>query len=519
MKNSISHQFQNARMAPAKRAGAGPRSGLLLIATVVLSLLAPMLAAQINGTEKERPILTRADLAQETPKSANPYVSFLPVGVDPDFRYWDAVRRFVGEDRADEQRRLNRRGELTVETEDNNSQVTANGLGSFGPSPAATYTLIMGTTDAGPTTDDYFSVELNAGDILGVASDISGMRLSIIDPNGIERFGSTGSVSFIQPTDDLPMGAVETSNVAAEDGVHYIRVRPTDAGGNAYTLMAELFRAKTETTNTAQVIFVDFDGQTVNAPFWWGSGNNPAVLSPLSSFLAGWGLAGQEDAVIDSILASLDETLDSLRSTSPSTEYTLLNSRDHGDPGFIYDAVTPTVPANTSRLIIGGSISQLGISTIGIASSIDTGNFGLEDTAVVLLDLLSQPGAGPNSLNQFGLAGAATQTDLVGQGVGNIAAHEAGHFLGNWHTEQFNEISAIQDQGGNLAGTVGVGPDDNLGSADDIDVDFVEDALIANEGFTGIEHQAARAGFGMLGAFFADGFESGSTSAWSATSP
>ena len=39
-----------------------------------------------------------------------------------------------------------------------------------------------------------------------------------------------------------------------------------------------------------------------------------------------------------------------------------------------------TVPANTSRLIVGGTIAELGIGTIGIASAIDTGNFGFEDT-------------------------------------------------------------------------------------------------------------------------------------------
>ena len=109
-----------------------------------------------------------------------------------------------------------------------------------------------------------------------------------------------------------------------------------------------------------------------------------------------------------------------------------------------------------SRVIVGGTIPELGIATIGIAESIDPGNFATGETAVVLLDLLSGPSFDPNSLNQFLLAGGATIVDLVGIGVGNIVAHEAGHFFANFHTDNFNATPNIMDQGGNLANTVGV---------------------------------------------------------------
>ena len=82
--------------------------------------------------------------------------------------------------------------------------------------------------------------------------------------------------------------------------------------------------------------------------------------------------------------------------------------------------------------------------------------------------------------------------DLVGLGIGNVASHEAGHFLGNYHTQNNNLISAIQDQGANLPNHVGVGPDNIFGSADDLDVDFVEDVYASNEDFTGFENQADR---------------------------
>ena len=63
----------------------------------------------------------------------------------------------------------------------------------------------------------------------------------------------------------------------------------------------------------------------------------------------------------------------------------ILNSRDHADP---------FGKPNVSRLIVGGTIAESGIATIGIAQSIDPGNFATEETAVVLLDVLSAPADG-----------------------------------------------------------------------------------------------------------------------------
>jgi hypothetical protein len=53
------------------------------------------------------------------------------------------------------------------------------------------------------------------------------------------------------------------------------------------------------------------------------------------------------------------------------------------------------------------------------------------------------------------------------------------------------------DQGGNLAGTVGVGGDLTLGTIDDVDVDFGDDAYVPNEGFTGVEDTLNAVAFGL----------------------
>jgi hypothetical protein len=87
--------------------------------------------------------------------------------------------------------------------------------------------------------------------------------------------------------------------------------------------------------------------------------------------------------------------------------------------------------------------------------------------------------------------------DLVGVGLGNIVAHEAGHFFGSWHTETFNDVASIMDAGGNLAGTVGVGPDATFGTADDVDVDLVVDVFFSFEGFSGSQDTTNRTAFGL----------------------
>ncbi|MEJ7707152.1 MAG: hypothetical protein WKF82_07635 [Nocardioidaceae bacterium] len=60
----------------------------------------------------------------------------------------------------------------------------------------------------------------------------------------------------------------------------------------------------------------------------------------------------------------------------------ILNSHDDADP-FGQD--------NVSRVVVGGTIRESGVFTIGIAESIDPGNFSHEESALVLLDILSAP--------------------------------------------------------------------------------------------------------------------------------
>ena len=104
----------------------------------------------------------------------------------------------------------------------------------------------------------------------------------------------------------------------------------------------------------------------------------------------------------------------------------------------------------------------------------------------------------PNlSANSYEIAPGSIIIDLIGVSVGNVTAHEAGHFFANWHTDQFNDSPNIQDQGGNFVGTFGIGPDLVFGTADDVDVDFGLDVYVPSEGFSGTENTLTSVAFGL----------------------
>ncbi len=373
----------------------------------------------------------------------------------------------------------------------------------FGPGSEGDYDATI-SLDVGGV--DVYTLDLEAGDSVGATVDGAATRVTLLDPAGGELVGAGGDLSFIYPPGSLLPGGGNASvaQVVNFDGRYGIEV--TSAG--AYAADIRVFRPGLSEvpSRQQQTLFIDFDGAVVDTsiyglpPFI----PQPRTLSPLSAFLTNWGLtAADENAVIDAILAAVEESLasdmrvlglngDRDASGNPTElDIAILNSRDHPDP---------FGQPNVSRVVVGGTIAEAAISTIGIAQSIDIGNFERSETALVLLDILSEP-APPNPslffLNNIALDPSASIVDLIGIAVGNIVAHEAGHFLSSFHTDQFNPFANIMDQGGNAAGTFGLGPDLVFGSADDEDVDFGPDAYVPNEGFTGTEDTLNATAFGL----------------------
>ena len=380
------------------------------------------------------------------------------------------------------------------------------GVGSEGE-----YTVTIALEDG---DQDWLSFDLEVCDVLAINLEGSGRQVLIRGPAGELAVASSQDLTGVfPPGSPLPGGGEAVATLVAPAAGRYV-LRVLGGGGADYRLELRLFRPP-DTPSVPKTLFVDFDGATVDPVIFQGPAGD-TTLSPLSSFLSRWGLGpADEDAVIDAVLASLAESLQvdpAQQGPNGAFGFRLLNSRDHRGP---FGA------PNVSRLIVGGSIAELGIPTIGIAQSIDPGDFGGEETGVILLDLLSGSPPDPNSLNSIPLAAGATIVDLIGVALGNIAAHEAGHFLGSFHTEPFDALANLMDQGGNLPNTLGLGPDGIFGSTDDEDVDFGRNLFSVTERFAGDEDTLTNVACAMTvqPEVFGDGFESGDLSRWSSSLP
>lgn len=361
---------------------------------------------------------------------------------------------------------------------------SGSGVGERGP-----YQLVLAVDRSNP---DFFSVDLEAGDVFVVSVRSAADHVSLFDPSGALRAATGFPVGLLLPAAaPFPRdGNAMIPYVIEASGAYTVRV--LSSFGGPYDAQFRVFRPPLESAapGVRQVLFVDFDGATVNTALFGGEGFR--TLSPLSAFLPAWSLpASAEDAIIDKTLEVVEENLASDPrnfGNNGSFNIQILNSRDHPDPF----GVEPV-----SRVIVGGTIDESGIGTVGIAESIDVGNFDQSESALVLLDILSGPSSDGFTFNGVPLVGGATKTDLIGTGLGNVIAHEAGHFFGDFHTLFFNENINIMDEGGDFDGLVGLGFDGIFGSVDDDDTDFGVDVYSTVELFAGKEDTLNVVAFGL----------------------
>jgi hypothetical protein len=325
---------------------------------------------------------------------------------------------------------------------------------------------------------DRYAVRLRPGDVVGGVANGSSDGLTVFRPDGSQAVGAPGvdASSLYAPESPLPGGGNTTFGYVAEEAGWYV-LDVSGATGD-YSIQLEAYRPGAQLDrNKTQTVLLDFEGGRVNTGLWGGPGVRE--LSPFSAFLGQWGIErSRERALINQITRVVRTNLEDAGDGGLNDpKVSVVNSRTHpellGRP-------------NVSRVVIGGTIAQSGISTIGIAQYIDPGNYGHEDTALVLLDVLSDPD-GPASLNTY-LTEASDTEAFVAQGVGNVTAHEIGHMIGSYHTDNTSDAVNLMDSGGaNFQNLFGVGPDGIGGTADDLDVRFVEDTYTPAEGFTGTE--------------------------------
>ena len=180
---------------------------------------------------------------------------------------------------------------------------------------------------------DVYSFDVKAGDVIGATVTGAAGQLVLFDPTGRQLMGSTQDLSFIYPAQSpLPGGGNATvDHVAGTAGRYALMVT---RGTGAYEVTLEAHRPEEhQGRNEVQTLFLDFDGARVNTNVFGGPGT--VQLSPLSSFLAGWGLTpADEDAVIDAIVATVEENVRAdlaQRGGNPRFAVRVRNSRDNAD--------------------------------------------------------------------------------------------------------------------------------------------------------------------------------------------
>jgi Ca2+-binding RTX toxin-like protein len=380
------------------------------------------------------------------------------------------------------------------------------------------YAVTIGVANADV---DFYSFDLKAGDIVGAELSGSADGLRLFHPDGTLLTDTfTDSSAFYPESSPLPGGRITFGGGASPNSaaVSYVIDTPgryalaVSHGIGSYNVQLRVFRPVLEQqpVYSHQVLFLDFDGVTLTPedfpasddPYFENSQVHPhATLSPLSSFLGAFGLtAADESAVIDAIVATVVENLaedvsgvvgvgknGDFQITGRAGEFQIeiLNSRDHADPFGLYP--------NVSRVIIGGTRAEFGPNVIGMSPTIDVGNFDTSETAVALLDALSDP-LNPFSLQYVPRADGASLIDLIGVVVGNVVSHEAGHFFGDWHTDPFvlpfnimNPFDVYKN----------IGPDGTFGTADDVDIDFGRGYYSQLESFGGVEDTRNTIAFGL----------------------
>lgn len=335
----------------------------------------------------------------------------------------------------------------------------------------------------GSDSTESFQIPMRAGEVLGATVSGGAHQLSVRDPKGVLVEGSTEDRASSYPqSSPLPGGGnASVDHVAAVTGTHVLTV---SKGTGAYQATVVILDPP---SSEPQRIYLDFTGPSVDTRiFGQDTGaQQPRPMSPLKSFLAAWGLRpSDEPALIQKITDQVTTNLNAAGGARIQVTSSSRSANIWGQP-------------DVSRVVIGGTAAEAGIDTVGISESVDPGNFDRTETALVLLDSLSRPATEAISLNHYLVSGGDRLT-FIAHAVGNIASHEAGHFLGSWHTDPNSGRHDLMAPG-DLVGAFGYGPDGIGGTADDTRPKFGQDSFAPSEGFTGTEDTRNRTEVGLGG--------------------
>ncbi|TWT80067.1 Dockerin type I repeat protein [Planctomycetes bacterium CA13] len=389
---------------------------------------------------------------------------------------------------------------------------------------------------------DTYAFDLKAGDILDISTHGVAFSYTVYDESGRVWYGvDDPQIGYSLGSPLQTTGNAVFAQVVPTDGRYYLDVVATTSG-SAYTLGLRTYRPTTEKlpVGAKQSIFLDFNGgsftpDTFNAVAG-GDGFTPiggrVIIPPLQDSLTDFNIEIEDDAAYRELILSVVSQVEKMFSDVAA----IGNNGDFATSGIageygidIFHSEMDIDPINgrpdpginnplVTRIIVGGSAADYGFSTVGIAMSIDIGNFDLSEVAILQTDGIA------GLATQFPISGSASILDAVARAISIVSVHEAGHLFGMRHTNALNNVGTLTDSGGQLnsnAYGMGVGPDQIFGTVDDTEANFHVDRFTPVEGLLGTQYFPAalthvlstgtQGGVALTGKVFSDANRDGSS--------
>ena|GEM_PF-686576 len=382
----------------------------------------------------------------------------------------------------------------TSEVEPNNTSATAQVLplsytGNNIVNVAGTFRTV--------TDEDWYALDLKKGDILDtrlVAATGTNPTLALYDSRGTElqfaRGRFLGGSAYSSQSPLFKDGNTTLPYVIDTTGRYYLRAAD---GLSGYSLNTRLFRStfEAEPVGTQQTIYVDFDGAVTRAETLnltaLGVPAGPLRIPSFARSMPLIGLtAADAPAVAQDIMNRVARKMQPLLAQF-STNGNFASTGIPGDFGVklvsSYDSSDMWGQANVSRVLVGGTQVDLGIPAdtglLGIAQSVDLGNFTHEETTLVMLDIMATDASDPTVIP---ISPNVTRVAAFAELVADTIAHEAGHTLGGVHQDSNNTIDTIMDQFYLPLVSVGAGLDGIFGTRDDVTLKYLDDEFAPTAG-------------------------------------